>query len=278
MCVAWFGPTLWKLKALPGVCTREFDIRFGSKGLSIGHFARLAPAERAGGSNFDNLSATAEFFKATPAASIDDVVDSARVFFTYACEYCYDGLIELVEAILRCIEETLVRVTLDETELPSVVYWVNDVLEDFREAVESDKDVKHVLLRSSTEYRFLRDLMFVKLRRQVDAIQNTKHLAVLRGVEVKVPAVYQAHLPRESSTGHGRMLKTVLKRLPTQVDVDTGERRSQCMRFFSKAGCQEVDGGCPSDLGHFVPKQLHDIVKVEIKKRFGGLKIEYQQL
>ncbi|OWZ07045.1 LOW QUALITY PROTEIN: hypothetical protein PHMEG_00020615 [Phytophthora megakarya] len=259
-----------KFKALPG-------------SLSIRHFARFAPEGRvkwlqAGGSNFDNLSATAKFYKATPAASIDDVVDSARVFLTYAWEYCYDGLIELVEAILRFIEETLMRVTWNETELPSVVYWVNDVLEDFREAVESDGDVKHVLLRCSTEGRLLRDLIFARLHRQVDALRKPKHLAVPRGVELKAPTAHKAHLPRESSTGHGRMPKTVLKRLPTQVDADTGERRSLCMRFLSKAGCQEVDGGCPSDRGHFVPKQLPDIVKVEIKNRFGGLKTEYQQL
>ncbi|KAE8895260.1 hypothetical protein PF003_g20749 [Phytophthora fragariae] len=125
-----------KFKAVPGVCTRAFDIRFGSKGLSIRHFARFHPDERvawlhSGGSNFDNFSATAEFEKAEPATCIGDIVDSTRVFLSYTREYCCGELSELTETILSFLEETLARVTWAETELPSVVFWVNDVLEDF---------------------------------------------------------------------------------------------------------------------------------------------------
>ncbi|GMF58717.1 unnamed protein product [Phytophthora fragariaefolia] len=71
-------------KALPGICTQVYDIRFGSGSLSIRHFARFLRHERvagleSGGSNFDNLSASAEFAEATPAACIDDVVDATTV-------------------------------------------------------------------------------------------------------------------------------------------------------------------------------------------------------
>ncbi|GMF50152.1 unnamed protein product [Phytophthora fragariaefolia] len=75
-----------KFKALPGVCTRLYDIRFGSKRLSIRHFARLHRGEcvtwlHSGGAYFENLSATAEFERAAPATCIGDIVDSTRVFF-----------------------------------------------------------------------------------------------------------------------------------------------------------------------------------------------------
>ncbi|KAL3669321.1 hypothetical protein V7S43_005698 [Phytophthora oleae] len=46
--------------------------------------------------------------------------------------------------MMTFLEETLMRLTWTETELPSIVYWVNDVLEDFREAVESDGELKQV--------------------------------------------------------------------------------------------------------------------------------------
>ncbi|KAE8896215.1 hypothetical protein PF007_g19652 [Phytophthora fragariae] len=94
-----------KFKALPGVCTRVFDIQFGTSELSIRHFARLSQAERmswleSGGSNFDNLSVTAEFIPAKPAKSIEEVVDAVRVFQTYAREYCCVELVELVNRVL----------------------------------------------------------------------------------------------------------------------------------------------------------------------------------
>ncbi|KAE8909727.1 hypothetical protein PF007_g10613 [Phytophthora fragariae] len=95
-----------------------------------------------GGSNFDNLSATAEFEKATPATCIEDVVDSTRVFLTYTREYCCQELIELTEKIVEFIEQTLMRVSWSLKELPSVVYWINYVLEDFGEAVESNSDLR----------------------------------------------------------------------------------------------------------------------------------------
>ncbi|KAF4141461.1 hypothetical protein GN958_ATG09432 [Phytophthora infestans] len=135
-----------KFKALPGVCTRAYDIQFGSGGLSIRHFARLSEDERmswleSGGSNFGNLLATAEFAAATPASRIEDVVEAARVFLTYCREYCCSELIKLVEHIVEFIEETLMRVSWSQKELSTLVYWVNDVLEDFRSVAESVGDL-----------------------------------------------------------------------------------------------------------------------------------------
>jgi hypothetical protein len=145
-----------EFKALPGVCTRTYDIRFGSGGLSIRQFARLSRDERvswlaAGGSNFDNLSATAEFSAALPATRIEDVVDSARVFLTYSREFCCAKLTELVENIVTFIEHTLAQVSWASKELSSLVYWVNDVLEDFRCAADAGRDLQSILQRCTTD-------------------------------------------------------------------------------------------------------------------------------
>ncbi|GMF23298.1 unnamed protein product [Phytophthora lilii] len=125
---------------ISSVCTRAYDIRFGSKGLSIRHFARISQDERiawleAGGSNFDNLSASAEFTKAPPATCLEDVIDATRVFLVYTREYDCEQLVTLTEDIVKFLDETLKRVAWTAAELPYVVLWVNDVLEDFREAI-----------------------------------------------------------------------------------------------------------------------------------------------
>lgn len=162
-----------KFKTLPGVCTRVFDIRFGPKGLSIRHFARISRDERmtwleTGGSNFDNLSATAKLEKAVPANCIEDFVDSTRVLVTYAREYCWQELIDLTEKILEFIEGKLIHVSWVPNVPSSVVYWVKDVLEDFREAAAGNDDIRQVQVRCSTDDRLRRDLMFIKVHRHVD--------------------------------------------------------------------------------------------------------------
>ncbi|EGZ25819.1 hypothetical protein PHYSODRAFT_486316 [Phytophthora sojae] len=243
-----------EFKAVPRICTRAYDIRFDSGGLSIRHFARLSRDERvdwleAGGSNFDNLSATAEFSAASPASRIEDVVDSARVFLTYAREFCCAELVELVETIVKFIEHTLSQVSWTPKEISSLVFWVNDVLEDFRTAAEEGGELRAVQQRCTTEDRLLKDVMFIKVHRQV---QDKRF---------------------------GRIPKEVLRKLPVQNDLASGKSRRLCMRFLSAAGCAvDSDGGCPSEHGHFVPKQLPAIVKKEIDRRFGGLKDEYKEL
>ncbi|KAE9136957.1 hypothetical protein PF010_g1479 [Phytophthora fragariae] len=272
-----------KFKSLPGVCIRAFDIRFGSKGLSIRHFARISQDERmawleSGGSNFDNLSATAEFEKATPATCIEDVVDSTRVFLTYTREYCCQELIELTEKIVEFIEQTLMRVSWSLKELPSVVYWINDVLEDFREAAETNSDLRQVQSRCSTEDRVLRDLMFVKVHRQVDEVRAASASSGGSAPNPRSGSGHRLQMVACEKKGFGRIPKNVLNRMPVQVDPASGGSRPLCMRYLSNAGCTEDDSGCPSNRGHFVPKQLPAVVKAEIAKRFGGLKLEFKQL
>ncbi|EEY63089.1 uncharacterized protein PITG_14735 [Phytophthora infestans T30-4] len=202
-----------------------------------------------GGSNFGNLSATAEFAAATPASRIEDVVEAARVFLTYCREYCCSELIELVEHIVEFIEETLMRVSWSQKELSTLVYWVNDVLEDFRSVAESDGDLRQVMRRCSTDDRLLRDLMFVKVHQH------------------------------DGKRRLGRISRDVLRQLPVQTEPGSGKSKSLCMRYLSKAGCApDANGACPSDHGHFVPNKLPACVKEEITRRFGGLKEEHRQL
>lgn len=119
-----------EFKAVFGVCTRAYDIRFGSGGLSIQPFAKFIRDERmnwlaSGRSNFDNLSANAEFGEESSASCTDDVMDACRVFVTYTRELFFKELIELVERIVKFIEETLKQVSWRPKELGSLVYWVN---------------------------------------------------------------------------------------------------------------------------------------------------------
>ncbi|OWZ21059.1 hypothetical protein PHMEG_0004444 [Phytophthora megakarya] len=127
-----------EFKALLGVCTRLYDIRFGSKGLSIGHFARISQDEQVA-----RILPTAEFTKAPPATCLDDVIDAERVFLVFAREYCCDQFIVLTEDIIKFLDGTQKRVVWTPSELPYVVFWVNDVLEEFRDVVEARSDLYH---------------------------------------------------------------------------------------------------------------------------------------
>jgi hypothetical protein len=66
------------------------------------------------------------------------VADAARGFLKYTRVYCCVDLVELVEAIMEYIEETLAQVTWSSKGLSALVYWVNDVLEEFRRAPEAN--------------------------------------------------------------------------------------------------------------------------------------------
>ncbi|ETP35274.1 hypothetical protein F442_16501 [Phytophthora nicotianae P10297] len=272
-----------KFKPLPGVCTRLFDLQFGSSGLSICHFALLSQDDRMawhaeGGSNFDNLSASAESSAAKPATSVNEVVDAARVFLTYTREYCCVELVELVERIVELTEETLVRVKWSEAEVAALVYWINDLLEEFRGAAENGDDLRQVYTRCSTDDRLLKDLMFVKVHRQVDALRAETVAENARCQEQSPVAALRQQPSLAEKKRLGRIPRDVLRRLPVQVDPATGESTALCMRYVSKYGCIEKDGACPSEHGHFIPNTLHDVVKAEINKRFGGLKNEHKRL
>ncbi|ETP07199.1 hypothetical protein F441_16483 [Phytophthora nicotianae CJ01A1] len=272
-----------KFKPLPGVCTRLFDLQFGSSGLSICHFALLSQDDRMawhaeGGSNFDNLSASAESSAAKPATSVNEVVDAARVFLTYTREYCCAELVERVERIVELTEETLMRVKWSEVEVASLVYWINDLLEEFRGAAENGDDLRQVRTGCSTDDRLLKVLMFMKVHRQVDALRAETVAENARCQEQRPAAASRQQPSLAEKKRLGRIPTDVLRRLPVQVDPATGETTALCMRYLSKYGCTEKDGACPSEHGHFIPITLHDVVKAEINKRFGGHKNEHKRL
>ncbi|KAF1774801.1 hypothetical protein GQ600_15582 [Phytophthora cactorum] len=217
-----------KFKALPGVCTRAYDNWFGSGGLSAHHFARLSREDRmvwleTGGSNFDNLSASPEFTAALPATTIVDVVDAVRVFLAYSSELCCLELIELVEEIIKFLEETIKQVSWSSKELSSLVYWVNDVLEEFWNATEADGDLYAVRQRCSTEDRLLRDLMFVKLHRQVDTMRLEETAgSARRNVQRDPEPQRSASSTDDGKKNLGRTPKFVLRQLPVNVESGSG--------------------------------------------------------
>ncbi|OWZ11517.1 hypothetical protein PHMEG_00015444 [Phytophthora megakarya] len=250
-----------KFKPLPGVCTRLYDIQFGSCRLPICHFAPFSHDERmawlqAGSSNFDNLSALAEFTAARAPSSIDEVGDNAKV-----CSV----LGERVESFVVFIKETLMRVSWSLNELPSLVYWVNDVLDDFRGATETEEDMTIVRSRCTTEDRLLREIMFVEVHREVETIRNNMLSASSQPAAESTNADPREQSTRNSKIKSGFIPRHVLKRLPL------------CMLFLSNDGCARDCDECPHDRAHFIPKKLPDIVKVE-KKFFGRLKSDHKRL
>lgn len=101
---------------------------------------------------------------------------------------------ELVESIATFIEDTLMRITWCATEISSLVFWVNDLLEDFREAAQAGEDLRRVRLCCTTDDRLLKDLIFMKVHRQVDTMR-------CGAVEVVIQPVAQnrAPIPRQQN-------------------------------------------------------------------------------
>ncbi|EGZ09671.1 hypothetical protein PHYSODRAFT_338434 [Phytophthora sojae] len=143
-----------------GVLTRAYDYQFGIEGLSIMHFSFMDRKKRmewidSGSANFSNVSATADFEPAPAATSINDVVGAVRVFQVFAREYCVTSAIELADAIIGFIEAKIMALRWEPEDVPAIVYWVNDVLESYRNAVaSSDKDPGAIRLRCTLDDPF----------------------------------------------------------------------------------------------------------------------------
>ncbi|KAJ8569281.1 hypothetical protein ON010_g5979 [Phytophthora cinnamomi] len=98
-------------KPLPGVLTRLYGWQFGTRGLSVMHFAQFHQDSRiawyeAGGANFENSSATAELGPAKHSSSLEAVIAAARVLQTYAREYCCSKASELTDVMVAFLNSS----------------------------------------------------------------------------------------------------------------------------------------------------------------------------
>ncbi|EGZ13872.1 hypothetical protein PHYSODRAFT_511793 [Phytophthora sojae] len=242
-------------KSLPGVLTRAYDYQFGIEGPSIMHCSFMDRKKRmewidSGSANFSNFSATADFEPAPAATSINDVVGAVRVFQVFAREYCVTSAIELVDAIIGFIEAKIMALRWEPEDIPAFVYWVNDVLESYQNAVaSSDKDPGAIRLRCTLDDPLLLEILQEVQERRIQQLEQ---------------------MSSTSRAPFGTVEAT--QAIP-------GRSRRLCMRFLSNAGCDaDLHEGAHDGRAHFVPKTLDALVKVEIEKRFDGLKLQYKHL
>ncbi|ETN13852.1 hypothetical protein PPTG_08549 [Phytophthora nicotianae INRA-310] len=139
--------------------------------------------------------------------------------------------VELAERIVEFTEETLMRVKWSEAEVASLVYWINDLLEEFRGAAENGDGFRQVRTRCSTDDRLLKDLMFVKVHRQVDTLRAETVAEDTRCQEQRPAAASRQQPSLAEKKRLGRIPRDVLRRLPVQVDPATGETTALCMRL-----------------------------------------------
>ena len=277
-----------RFKPLPGVLLRLFDFAFGSRGLSLMHLKSIRTSERSawqshGGSNFSNLSSNAEFAVASQPTSIADIIDACRSLSVFSHSYWNETTCFMVDALSDFLHSLSISHTWTLEDLPDLVYWANEVLEDFRSAILiSPQAARDVSLRCSSNDQLLRDLMFEMQENRINRLSQ-------------LPPPPPAHSDRRGSDrGPQRQPRTasnpsrqdlgpipqrVLDVIPVQKDAD-GTTRQLCMRYLSKMGCSSrTDGQCRSARrGHFVPASLDALVKAEIIRRYGGLKPEHAQL
>ncbi|ETP23118.1 hypothetical protein F441_03696 [Phytophthora nicotianae CJ01A1] len=108
------------------------------------------------------------------------------------------------------------RVLLCGTKVASLVYWINDLLEEFRGAAENGDDFRQVRTRCSTDDRLLKDLMFVKVHRQVDTLRAETVAEDTRCQEQRPAAASRQQPSLAEKKRLGRIPRDVLRRLPVQ--------------------------------------------------------------
>ncbi|OWZ14077.1 hypothetical protein PHMEG_00012499 [Phytophthora megakarya] len=230
-------------KTLPGTLTRAYDWGFGVEGLSITHFKFMDRKQRmqwinAGGANFANFSATADFEPAPHITTIPEVVDAARVFGTFVRKFCVPSAAELVEAIIAFTETKIVRMRWDADDVMEFVYWVNDVLDNFRSVVAgcSDMQISQVRNRCRLDDPLLQEIIQDIQKRRVLGLEEkaatTTTVATCSNISIP-PTTHSTSLrTRGTKKGHGPIPPKVLQRLPKQFDTSSGSTLRLCMRFF----------------------------------------------
>ncbi|KAF4040644.1 hypothetical protein GN244_ATG07157 [Phytophthora infestans] len=127
----------------PGVLSRAYDLQFGSRGLSITHFRRMDTMERYRMAT-SSASLNSDFSVPPPPApapqSWSELGAAARSFAAYAQDTCDSVSVRLAIILVDFIAEVEGGGQLVEEDLPVLVWWINDGLEKYRNAVGRDID------------------------------------------------------------------------------------------------------------------------------------------
>ncbi|KAG1713171.1 hypothetical protein DVH05_000892 [Phytophthora capsici] len=266
----------------PGVLTRLYDFQFGSRGLSIMHLNPIGQIDRmdwimSGAVNMQNFAASVEAPVPKTPLCMADVQEALACFKTYASAFSTSDTVQLVDRMFAFVQELKTWQMWEQADLPYLVYWLNQILEDFRSCAERDS-VAATAERAQVIYKLQTNNGDLQ---QLFQIVNNRRLLRLQPV---CPDSSPVHLATSRPLMPGRPTSEQIPPLPAHDAklVPRQGRLALCLRYLSNKGCRDAppgSGRCSNHRrGHFVPRVLAASLKAYIDQYLGGLRPEHGSL
>ncbi|KAG7378785.1 hypothetical protein PHYBOEH_000205 [Phytophthora boehmeriae] len=127
----------------PGVLIRLFDFQFGTRGLSIMHMAFMNRVDKmalvqARHTNMQNFSQGVTLPAPRVVSCPADIVAALSSLNAYCAYFASSDVVELVQRLHTFTMEEVGTGAWADTDLPHFVYWVDNILEEFRSAAVRD--------------------------------------------------------------------------------------------------------------------------------------------
>ncbi|KAE9271059.1 hypothetical protein PF001_g28542, partial [Phytophthora fragariae] len=252
----------------PAVLRGLFGWDFGTRGLSILHFARVMELEkrervrRSDMSNFSKKNTVPVPSEVTDFATLAGAVD---VLSNVTRQLYQPAVNEALEAASTFLTELRVsEIPTSAAALAEITAWIDDRLELFRVFIadESWAQVSAIKAHFSASHEsFVRVHQLILRQDIVSALKATKSGSsrndrASRGAGTDK----RVFIPQE-----------IRKALPKQGN------KQICLHFLSAQGCRGKNGNCIiNSLCHFKPATLSDAVRGFIAENYGGLATDMQ--
>eukprot|EP00644_Phytophthora_capsici_P011944 jgi/Phyca11/106490/e_gw1.12.852.1 len=205
-----------------------------------------------GAVNMQNFAASVEAPVPKTPLCMADVQEALACFKTYASAFSTSDTVQLVDRMFAFVQELKTWQMWEQADLPYLVYWLNQILEDFRSCAERDS-VAATAERAQVIYKLQTNNGDLQ---QLFQIVNNRRLLRLQPIP-PLPAHDAKLVPRQG-------------------------RLALCLRYLSNKGCRDAppgSGRCSNHRrGHFVPRVLAASLKAYIDQYLGGLRPEHGSL
>ncbi|KAG6967699.1 hypothetical protein JG688_00006179, partial [Phytophthora aleatoria] len=126
----------------PGVLIRLYDFQFGMRGLSIMHFGFMDRVSKmvwvkSRKANMQNFSRAVAVPEAQAPSSVDDITAVLSSLQTYCTTFMATEVGDLVRSLHAFVQQEIPKIW-PAKDLQNFVFWIDGVLEAFREATVHD--------------------------------------------------------------------------------------------------------------------------------------------
>lgn len=279
----------------PGVLIRLYDFQFGTRGLSVMHFGFMDRVSKMSWvksrkANMLNFSHGVALPDAAAPASTDDIAAALSSLQTYCTAFMTTDVGDLVRCLHSFVQQEVPDVW-SAPDLQHFVFWIDGVLEAFRDATVHDlshggntrRDIQATIGRNNPDFQATVQLL--TQRRLLELLRSnpappqpqrpTTRARIVEAAETGRRRQDQfSRLSRYQPEGHEASGQ--LRHVPRQGNQEL------CLRSISRSGCVGIPGSpsqCVySNRSHFTPTSLHPEVRAYIDQRLGGLSEAFKRI